>query len=44
MNKNGQTRLDLQCKCGNIIKIQVNIGKKQSLQPGFVEFPQIIGC
>ena len=41
MNKNGQMRLDLKCeKCGNIMKIQVNIGKKQSLQPGLVEFPQ----
>ena len=42
INKNGQIAgLDLQCKkCGNILKIQINIGKKQSLQKGFIEFPQ----
>ena len=42
MNKNGQIEgLDLQCKkCSNIVKIQINIGKKQPLKRGFIEFPQ----
>ena len=42
MNKNRQIEgLDLECKkCGNIVKIQINIGKKQPLQRGFIEFPQ----
>ena len=42
ISKNIQiAQLDLKCeKCGYIAKIQVNIGKKQPLKKGFIEFPQ----
>ena len=42
INKTGQMGfIDLECKkCGNIMKIQINMGKKQPLQQGSVEFPQ----
>ena len=42
MNKKEQPiKFDLQCnRCGQITKIQANIGRKQPLQTGFIEFPK----
>ena len=42
INEGGQVaEVDLKChKCSFIVKIQANIGKKQLLQKGLIEFPQ----